>query len=101
MSFGERGGEWSKKLLLLLDEVQRSAARRAGAEARQACQQLDEALDLGACGSPRHATSEQLQAGRNRQAAGQALHLLLQQPLDLGLGVGMGGDDEVFEDLDL
>jgi hypothetical protein len=42
--------------------------------------------------------SEQLQAGRHRQAAGEGLHLLLHRLLDLGLGVVMRGDDEVLED---
>ena len=47
------------------------------------------------------AASEQLQPGRQRQAAGEALHLLLHEPLDLALASVVGGDDEVFEDLDL
>src|SRR5207344_1615576 len=50
------------------------------------------------CGRVR--ASEQLQSRRERQAAGEGLHLLLQYPLDLGLGVGMGGDDEILQDLD-
>src|SRR5262245_10529281 len=54
MRFGERGGERREQLLLLLDEMQRRASGGAGAEARQTCEQLDEALDLGAGGNPRH-----------------------------------------------
>ena len=101
MRLGERRGKRGEKLLLLLDEMQRRAARRTRAETRQTRQQLDEALDLGACGNPRHAASEQLHAGREGQAAGEALHLLLHEPFDLGLGVVVGGGDEVLEDLRL
>src|SRR5262245_8235656 len=45
--------------------------------------------------------SEQFQAGRKRQTARQALHLLLHRLLDLSLGVVVSGDDEVLEDLGL
>src|SRR5262245_55437115 len=40
--------------------------------------------------------SEQFQAGRQRQAAGDALHLLLQQRLGLAPRVGVGRDDEIL-----
>src|SRR5262245_21854726 len=43
--------------------------------------------------------SEQFQAGRKRQAAGDGLHLVLQQRLGLAPRVGMGGHDEVLHDL--
>src|SRR4051812_33067042 len=44
-------------------------------------------------------TSEQLHAGRQRQAAGKALHLVLQHRLGLATAVGMGRDDQIFDDL--
>ena len=43
-----RVGERRQQFLALADEMQRGAARRARAEARQARQQLDQALDFGA-----------------------------------------------------
>src|SRR6516165_3899814 len=45
--------------------------------------------------------SEQLQARRQRQAAGQALHLFLQDRLGLAACVGMRGHDQILEDLRL
>src|SRR6266700_4441350 len=44
---------------------------------------------------------EQLQARRQRQAAGDVLPLLLHQCLDLAARIRMSGDDEVLDDLRL
>jgi hypothetical protein len=43
----QRARQRRHQLFALLDEVQRGAPRRARAEARQACEQLDQALDFG------------------------------------------------------
>ena len=54
---GERGGERTHQLVLLLDHVQRGAAGRAGAEPRHLGQKLDQSLDFGSgdslCGHAR------------------------------------------------
>jgi hypothetical protein len=51
---GERGRQGIEQLLLLLDEMQRRAPRRARPEPRQPRQELDQTLDLGACRRARH-----------------------------------------------
>ena len=43
--------------------------------------------------------SKKLHAGGQRQASGDLGHLLLHAGLDLGFGIGAGGDDQVLEDL--
>ena len=43
--------------------------------------------------------SKQLQSGRQRQAAGDALHLLLHQRLGLAARIGVRRDQQVLEDL--
>src|SRR4051812_585944 len=43
--------------------------------------------------------SEQLQSRRERQATGDGAHLLLHKGLDLAAGVGVGGDDQILDDL--
>ncbi len=49
-----RLGERGEEIVLLLDQMQRGAARRARSEARQAREKLDQALDLGAGGGTGH-----------------------------------------------
>src|SRR5947209_3931496 len=48
-----------------------------------------------ACGAP----SEQFQSWRQRQSAGDALHLLLQQRFGLAPRIGKSSNDEIFQDL--
>ena len=43
--------------------------------------------------------SKQLEAGRQRQPAGEALHLVLHHRLRLAARVRMRGDEQVFDDL--
>src|SRR5215469_5364801 len=43
-------------------------------------------------------SSEQFQAGRQRQAAGHGLHFFGEHGLELAPCIGMRGDDQVFED---
>ena len=77
--------------------MQRRAPRRARPEPRQAREQLDQALDLGSGDGLRRIGAirvrRQLHARRQRQAAGEALHLLLHQRLGLAARVGVRGDD--------
>ena len=60
------------------------APGRAGAEPRQLGQELDQPFDLGSGGAARHQKGS-LKPGRQRQAAGDRLHLLRHHRLDLVL----------------
>jgi len=85
----QRGGERRHDLLALLDQEQRSAPRRARAEGPAAAPSnwisrsiSGPATAVGIAGQ-RNGCLEQLQPGRQRQAAGDRLHLLLHHRLGL------------------
>src|ERR1700760_1637536 len=52
-----------------------------------------------AAGIERRRRSEKLQPRRQRHAAGELFHLVLQQRFRLAPGVGVGGNDQVFGNL--
>ncbi len=79
-----------------------SAARRAerGPKPGQPRQQLDQALDFGTGNAGRHLMAE-TKPGRQAEAAGQRLHLLLHRRFGLAARIAERGDQQILEHLAL
>src|SRR5262249_36894483 len=85
--------------------MRKSAARRAErgpSPGRRASNWIRRSISgPAAAGIEAEERSEQLEPGRQREAAGEFFHLVLQQGFRLAPRIGMGGDDQVLGDLAL
>src|SRR5690349_2918774 len=78
------------------------AARRADrgpSPGRRASSWISRSISGPAMAAGIEETASEREPGRERQTAGQGLHLLLQQCLGLAPGIRMRGDHEVLDDL--
>ena len=93
-----RLGEGLKQRLPLANEMERRPARRARPEARQTREQLHETLDFRSGDGRGHQNGSFMPGGSGSPAVSACI-FSCSRAVGLALGVGEGGDDEVFQDL--